>query len=71
MTLNSQDGRTLPIWLGPSEAAAIAVSRVLGDDELSRRLTFHLVANMLAKLEVQVNQIVVSALKNETFYATV
>ena len=52
LSLDSEDGRSLPIWLDPGAAASIAISHVLGDDKLPRPLTFDLVANMLAKLEV-------------------
>ena len=70
VSLDSEDGRSLPIWIGPYEGQALAINRVLSGDELHRPITFDLMAKMLATLGVEVTQVVVSALKDTTFYAT-
>jgi bifunctional DNase/RNase len=69
VSLDSEDGRSLPIWIGPYEGQALAINRVLSGDELYRPITFDLMAKMLATLGVEVTQVVVSALKDTTFYA--
>jgi bifunctional DNase/RNase len=69
--LVSEDGRSLPIWIGPFEGMSLALNRVLNSDELIRPLTYDMVVNMLADLGAQVSQVVISALQETTFYATI
>ena len=59
--------RYLPIWIGPAEADAIAVK--LQNIELSRPLTHDLLQSVLSTLGASVDYIVVSGLKEDTFYA--
>jgi len=59
--------RYLPIWIGPSEADAIAVK--LQNVELSRPLTHDLLQSVITTLGASVDYIVVSGLKDDTFYA--
>jgi uncharacterized protein len=59
--------RYLPIWIGPSEADAIAVK--LQNVELSRPLTHDLLRSVITTLGASVDYIVVSGLKDDTFYA--
>jgi bifunctional DNase/RNase len=59
--------RYLPIWIGPSEADAIAVK--LQNVELSRPLTHDLLQSVISTLGASVDYIVVSGLKEDTFYA--
>ena len=59
--------RYLPIWIGPAEADAIAVK--LQNIELTRPLTHDLLQAVIASLGAVVNFIVVSELRNDTFYA--
>jgi len=60
--------RYLPIWIGPSEADAIAVK--LQNVELSRPLTHDLLQSVITTLGASVDYIVVSGLKDDTFYAS-
>jgi bifunctional DNase/RNase len=59
--------RYLPIWIGPAEADAIAVK--LQNVELSRPLTHDLLQSVITTLGASVDYIVVSGLKDDTFYA--
>ena len=59
--------RYLPIWIGPAEADAIAVK--LQNIELSRPLTHDLLQSVISNLGASVEYIVVSGLKEDTFYA--
>jgi RNA polymerase sigma factor (sigma-70 family) len=69
--LVSEDGRSLPIWIGRFEGLSLALNRVLNSDELIRPLTYDMLVNMLAELGVQVSQVVINALQDTTFYATI
>jgi bifunctional DNase/RNase len=59
--------RYLPIWIGPAEADAIAVK--MQNVELSRPLTHDLLQSVISTLGASVDYIVVSGLKEDTFYA--
>ncbi len=61
--------RYLPIWIGPSEADAIAVR--LQDVSVARPLTHDLLKNLIEQLGARVTHIVVSDLSNDTFYARI
>jgi len=61
--------RYLPIWIGPSEADAIAVK--LQGVSVPRPLTHDLLCSMIDALGATINSIVVSDLKNDTFYAKI
>ena len=61
--------RYLPIWIGASEADAIAVK--LQDVAISRPLTHDLLGSVINSLGAKVNGIVVSDLDQDTFYAKV
>jgi bifunctional DNase/RNase len=61
--------RYLPIWIGPAEADAIAVK--LQDVTVSRPLTHDLLRSVIDTLGATVNSIIVSELKNDTFYAKI
>ena len=61
--------RYLPIWIGASEADAIAVK--LQDVATSRPLTHDLLGSIINSLGAKVNGIVVSGLDQDTFYAKV
>ncbi|MBI4187388.1 MAG: bifunctional nuclease family protein [Chloroflexi bacterium] len=61
--------RYLPIWIGPSEADAIAVK--LQDVTVPRPLTHDLLGSVIDVLGASVNAIIVSDLKNDTFYAKI
>jgi len=59
--------RYLPIWIGANEADAIALK--LQNIELSRPLTHDLLQSVISGLGAKVEYIVVSELKEDTFYA--
>jgi bifunctional DNase/RNase len=61
--------RYLPIWIGPSEADAIAVK--LQGVAVPRPLTHDLLNSVIEKLDATVNSILVNDLKNDTFFAKI
>lgn len=61
--------RYLPIWIGAAEADAISVK--LQDIKVPRPLTHDLLQNVISTLGARINSIIVSELKNETFYAKI
>ncbi len=61
--------RYLPIWIGPSEADAIAVK--LQSVSVPRPMTHDLMNSIVDVLGASINSIVVSDLKNDTFYAKI
>ncbi|MFC2024727.1 bifunctional nuclease family protein [Chloroflexota bacterium] len=61
--------RYLPIWIGAAEADAIAVK--LQDVSVPRPLTHDLLQSVVDCLGATVNSIIVSDLKNDTFYARI
>lgn len=62
-------GRTIPIWIGITEAQAIL--QALHEIETPRPLTHELTVNLLASLEAQVEQVVVSDMRNGIFYGSI
>ena len=61
--------RYLPIWIGAAEAAAIALS--LQGVQTPRPMTHDLLKTILEDLAVQVQRIVVTELRESTYYATI
>ena len=61
--------RYLPIWIGPTEADAIALK--LQDVSVPRPMTHDLLNSVISSLGATVNHIVVSELSNDTFFAKV
>ncbi len=61
--------RYLPIWIGPAEADAIAVK--LQGVNVPRPLTHDLLHTVISTLGATINSIIVSDLKNDTFYAKI
>jgi hypothetical protein len=59
--------RYLPIWIGPSEADAIAMK--LQDVPAPRPMTHDLLLNTLTELGGTVRYVLVNDLNNDTFYA--
>ena len=68
--LRDQDGqRVLPIWVGVFEANAIALQ--IENVQTPRPMTHDLLKNIINDLHAHVQRIVVCALKENTFYATI
>ena len=68
--LRDEDGkRVLPIWVGIFEANAIALQ--IENVETSRPMTHDLLRNVIEDLKADVEKIVVSDLKDNTFYALI
>lgn len=61
--------RILPIWIGVSEAVAIALH--LQEVETARPMTHDLLKNMLEELKVTPEKVVIDDLVDGTFYATI
>lgn len=61
------EGRTLPIFIGTPEAAAIAYA--LQGVPMPRPLTHDLIRDILTSLEVAVERVVITELRSSTYYA--
>jgi bifunctional DNase/RNase len=61
--------RYLPIWIGPFEADAITIQ--LQGIEVARPQTHDLLKSVLEVVGVRVHHILVSDLRNDTFYARI
>ena len=66
---DKQGDRVLPIWVGIFEANAIALQ--IENVATPRPMTHDLLRNIISDLEGQVERIVVSDLKDNTFYAII
>jgi len=60
--------RYLPIWIGPYEAEAITIA--LQEIEVARPQTHDLLKTLLQKLDGKLQKVIISALKDDIFYAT-
>ncbi len=61
--------RYLPIWVGSFEASAIALE--LSNIKTPRPMTHDLLVNILKDLKITINQITISDIKDNTFYAII
>jgi len=59
----------LPIWIGPYEAEAIAIR--LKEVDISRPLTHDLLNNIIGEMGGDISHILVSDLRDDTFYAVI
>ena len=66
---DAESGTVLPIWLGVYEANAIALE--IEKVSTPRPMTHDLIKNLLLGLEMSVQKVVVSELKEDTFYALI
>ena len=66
---DTETTRFLPIWVGPFEARAIALA--LAGTPAPRPLTHDLLKNVLEHMGVEFQKIVVSALKDNTYFARI
>ena len=57
----------MPIWVGVSEAQAIAIE--IEKVTPPRPMTHDLVRNLLRALNAEINRVVITELKNDTFFA--
>ena len=64
---DEEGGRVLPIWVGIFEANAIALQNVT----MPRPMTHDLLRNVIRDLQGRVQKVVVSELKENTFYALI
>ena len=70
ITLEEVEGqRLVPIWIGVNEGNAIGLK--LQDEQLPRPMTHDLMNNMFKALGVKVELVVISDLKDGTYYAIV
>ena len=68
--LRERDGdRALPIWIGPFEAEVLTLH--LAEIPTARPLSYDFMARLLDAVDVKIDRVAVSALKGETFLATV
>jgi bifunctional DNase/RNase len=68
--LRDQDGqRVLPIWVGIFEANAIALQ--IENITTPRPMTHDLLRNVIHDLKAEIRKVVVSDLKDNTFYALI
>jgi bifunctional DNase/RNase len=68
--LKEQEGeRYLPIWIGTSEATAIAFA--LQGVVTARPMTHDLLKNILEELGVRIDRILITELRDGTFFATI
>jgi len=64
-----ETSRFLPIWIGPFEADAITIE--LQGVEVARPLTHDLLRSVVDKMGGEVEQVAITDLKNDTFYAEI
>ncbi|MFC1614030.1 bifunctional nuclease family protein [Gemmatimonadota bacterium] len=68
--LKEKDGeRVMPIWIGPSEASAIAME--IAGVKFKRPLTHDLFKQCLIELGVDIQKVIISELKDNTYFARV
>jgi bifunctional DNase/RNase len=68
--LEEVDGtRLIPIWIGVNEGNAIVYK--LQDEKLPRPMTHDLLANIVETVEMRVEKVTVSELKDNTYYAVI
>lgn len=68
--LKTEEGnRYLPIWIGHPEAAAILMK--LQNAELPRPMTHDLLMSILGHLEARLERVLVTELRDNTFYAVI
>ena len=65
----SDSNRYLPIWIGPFEADAITIQ--LQDVQVARPLTHDLLKSVIDKMGAKISHVMVSELKNDTFFARI
>ncbi len=69
VVLKDNDGRYLPIWIGPFEADAITVA--LQGQDVARPLTHDLMRNIITETGATASHILVSELRDDIFFARI
>jgi len=70
IVLEEIDGpRLIPIWIGPAEGNSIAM--FLNGVSLPRPMTHDLIITMLGILKAKISKVVITELKESTFYAVI
>jgi bifunctional DNase/RNase len=64
---DEEEDKVLPIWVGMLEAHAIAIA--IEGAPIQRPMTYDLVHTMLINLKATINSVVISDIKDNTFYA--
>lgn len=64
-----ENQRLVPIWIGASEGSSIALQ--LQGAELPRPITHDLIVNLLKMFQVKIAKVVISDLKDNTYYAII
>ena len=66
---DKEERNFLPIWIGMFEAAAIAME--LQEFESPRPMTHDLLVDIIDELEAAVERVIISDIKDDTFYAVI
>lgn len=70
VVLEEIDGpRLIPIWIGPAEGNSIAMH--LDRAQIPRPMTHDLIINLLNSLNTKITKVVITELKDSTFYASI
>lgn len=70
LLLKEEEGnRYLPIWIGPYEASAIALE--MSNIKTPRPMTHDLIINIINNLDISIDNIEITDIKNNTFYAII
>lgn len=70
VVLEEMEGpRLIPIWIGPAEGNSIAM--FLNQVQLPRPMTHDLLINVLNAMGVKITKVVITQLKESTFYASI
>lgn len=67
LLVDESEKKVLPIWVGPLEAHVIAL--FINNVEINRPLTHDLMKSICERLNVKVNQVVISDIRDGTYYA--
>lgn len=66
---DAESNRYLPIWIGPYEADAITIH--MQEVQVPRPLTHDLIMKVIDEMGAHVERVVVSELRNDTFFAQI
>lgn len=70
LLLKEENGnRYLPIWIGPYEASAIALE--MSNIKTPRPMTHDLIINIINNLKISIDNIEITEIRNNTFYAII